>query len=724
MIILRKILMIICTLISTISYTKLSSDSVNTGKEMLGDATINSVDGDIEMSKAYEEFNKVTNNLSLLPINFVYDGVYYSGLSPLKFRRLEKKIKKEDNVLKVDFRLEKDDTLQIIVNMVFYNDYDAWEYTVHFNNPSSSKKSKVLEKVNAASMSFAGDNPVLKGILGDHQNQYEPYEYDLKTQKVNFTSTLGRATHVYFPYFNLEHDNGGVLIAIGWGGTWQADFIYDQNSKSTQFIGTATLGLKTYLKPKENVRTPLIAIVNYYDRDESKAMNKWRQWVIEHNLPRDNASTDEPVKPALGVSLAYDTGRPNSDGSISEGNDSWQRSLDTFYNNGLKADYRWVDAGWYFSPKKTTVVSDWWGTVGTWDLDTIKWPEGSFKESVDYASKHGTKTLLWFEPERVTHINDLVRNYGYKYEWALAENGNNNTYVNNLGNQDCLEWTLNSIIRTMELNGISLYREDFNLDPAPFWSIGDGYQGKNRRGITENLYMQGHYALFDRIIDYCAQNGKSTFIDSCASGGGRNDLETIRRSVPLLRSDSDRTTIELRLAMTTRLVRWLPYTSTASKESVEQLTTGVMDIYVLRASMLPFFRYGASFYFEQDTIDWETLRQGQREWEMMKDYFYSDFYVLTPYRSTTDSTVWTVFEYFDSNKNSGIIQAFRGATSQDRNYTISVKGVEADKYYTLTDLDGINSYNKVKGSMLIKGLPLVADKPRTAMTIYITPYNS
>ena len=678
----------------------------------------------LSMTKSYQEYLTLIANPENLPVNFVYDGVYYSGFSPLKFKQLKRTVTTEEGVIKTDFLLEKDDTLQVTVNTVFYEKYDAWDYTVHFTNPSPNKQSGVLERVNAINMDFVGTNPVLKGILGDHGNQYAPYEYDLTSRSVNFTSTAGRATHRYFPYFNLEHDNGGALIAIGWGGTWQADFVYNSETKTTNFNGIATLGLKTYLKPGENVRTPLIAVVNYYKRNEDEAMNKWRKWIVEHNLPRDTANTKAPVKPATCVAIMNDTGRPNSDGSISEGADSWKRSLETFYSHGLTANYRWVDAGWYISPYNQTVPSDWWGTVGTWKMDEIKWPSDTFNQSVKYAEEHGTKTFLWFEPERVTHLAGMESNFGYDKAWALSNQGENNAYLNNLGNKDCFKWTLNRILTTMEEKDIYLYREDFNIDPANFWAIGDGYEGENRIGITENLYVQGHYALFDGIIKYCAKKGKATFVDSCASGGGRNDLETIRRSVSFLRSDSDRTTIELRLAMTTRLVRWLPYTGAATKESVNQLTTGCMDIYVLRASMLPLFAYVASFYFEQDTIDWATLRQGQEEWLLLKDYFYSDFYVLTPYRSTTDSTVWTAFEYFDEQSDSGVVQAFRGANCDEGSFTVKFKGVNPDKYYSLTDLDGVNSYAKVKGSMLIKGLPVIANNPRTAITIYIKLLNN
>ena len=710
-----------CLLVLLLLFSFVLISCVDNGNNENNESSGNNSNNEVEMNEKYKNYNSIINNLSLLPVNFVYDGTYYSGLPSSKFTELERKVKNENGKTETYILLQKNDTLQVEVNTAYYHEHDAWEYTVHFRNPSLDQNSGILECLNAANIRFEGSNPVLKGILGDHANQYAPYEYDLTKEDVNFTSTLGRATHIYFPYFNLEHNNGGALIAIGWAGTWAADFKYDKNTNSTNFIGQATLGLKTYLKPGENIRTPLIAIVNYDERDEDKAMNKWRKWFVEYNLPRDNASSDEPVKPSTAFSLAYDTGKSFSDGSIAENYSTWKQSMDTYYDNGLSADFRWMDAGWYYSPYNSTVNSDWWGTVGSWKLDKVKWPNSSFVDSVEYANTHGTKTLLWFEPERVTHLDAMVGIHGYKREWVLSDSGNNNCYLNNLGIEECLEWTLNRIISVMDENNIALYREDFNVDPAIFWSIGDGYQGKNRIGITENLYIQGHYTLYDEIIAYCAQTNKCTYIDSCAAGGGRNDLETMRRAVPFLRSDSDRTTIELRLAMTTRLVRWLPFTGAPAKESSGQISTGNMDIYVLRASMLPSFRYSTAFYHEKDKIDWETLRQGQAEWNMIKKYFYSDFYVLTPQRNTTDNTVWTAYEYFDSETNSGVIQAFRGVENEQRSYIIKFKGIDPECYYSLTDLDGINSYNKIKGSKLLEGFPIIAEDPRTAITIYIKP---
>lgn len=681
--------------------------------------TVNTPNTETTMTKAQKEYESMISNLSSFPISFVYDGVYYQGLRRDKFIEISRTKTEEDGIITTDIVLNKDKALNVLINAVYYKGYEAWDYTVYFENPSENLNSGVVEKLNAVDIDVAGDNAVLKGILGDYTNQYAPYDYDLKQRDVTFTGTRGRATHDVFPYFNLENDEGGALFALGWGGTWNANFTFDQETKVTNFKGTGVNNLATYLKPGEKIRTPLVACVRYYERDEDVAMNGWRKWMVDCNLPRNSADSDEPVQPIRSVGFANDTGRPNSDGSISEGHDTWKRSLDAYLDGGLMADYRWVDAGWYFSPYKKTVPSDWWGTVGTWDLDTVKWPNNSFRESVDYAAEKGIKTFLWFEPERVTRLDGMVANYGYKREWVLSDHGNNNTFVNNLGNKECLQWTLGRILKVMEEQGIHLYREDFNLDPAIFWTIGDGYEGENRNGITENLYVQGHYALWDGIIEYCAENGKATFVDSCASGGGRNDLESMRRGVPFLRSDSDRTTIELRLAMTTRLVRWLPFTGASSSESGSQLAAGGYDMYTLRASMLPLFHFGTTFATDPDYVNWEALRQGQQEWLEFKKYFYKDFYVLTPYRSTTETKEWTAFEYFDAEDNSGVLQAFRGVNCDQSVYTIKVKGVDPDSYYKLTDLDGVNSLAKIKGSALIKGLPVRAANPRSAITIYI-----
>jgi hypothetical protein len=55
----------------------------------------------------------------------------------------------------------------------------------------------------------------------------------------------------------------------------------------------------------------------------------------------------------------------------------------------------------------------------------------------------------------------------------------------------------------------------------------------DRQGMTDNLHVQGYLAYWDAL----RRRRPNLVIDSCASGGRRNDLETMRRAVPLHPTD-------------------------------------------------------------------------------------------------------------------------------------------------------------------------------------------
>ena len=77
---------------------------------------------------------------------------------------------------------------------------------------------------------------------------------------------------------------------------------------------------------------------------------------------------------------------------------------------------------------------------------------------------------------------------------------------------------------------LDVFRQDFNMDPLDYWNAKDV---PGRTGMTQVKHVTGHLAFWDEL----RKRHPQLWIDSCASGGRRNDLETMRRSVPLLRSD-------------------------------------------------------------------------------------------------------------------------------------------------------------------------------------------
>jgi alpha-galactosidase len=667
--------------------------------------------------KEYENF--ITDGGAKLPVSFIYGGTFYDGFSGFT---LIKETKAEDGAKKsVILELaHPDGVLKATVEAAFYTGYGAYEWTVWFENVGGVN-SGILRNVCAADISFEGGSPRLKGILGDHGNQYKPYDTDLQNGAARFISERGRPTHENFSYFNLETDKGGAMIAIGWPGTWSAEFTAEDGGAN--FKGAGNVGFSSYLKAGEKVRTPLMAFVRYYERDEDKAANLWRRWYTECNLPFEDATQESRLSPFNTAYFASDTGRPNSDGSISEGYDTWARTANKLKAENIDYNYWWIDAGWYVDSNGRSLVTD-WTTTGTWELDKTKWPSDTLRQATDTLKEDGIKTLMWFEPERirVSDLKLLTDIYGYQPEWLLPS-GESGQFLTGYNNPDCVEWTFQRITKVMAENGIDMYREDFNLDPYKGWLAGDGLEGDNRNGITENLHVQGHLRLWDKIIAFCAENGKSTFIDSCASGGGRNDLESMRRAVPVLRSDSDRTTISLRLSMTTALVKWLPFTGMmAGERSWELDINALFDTYSMRGSYLPTLAINSEF--NNAAVPYSVLRNSLSEWKQVSPYLLKDFYTLTPWQNGVDTSHWTAYMYFDAAQEKGVLQAFRPLNATELSYKVKFKGVNEDKFYKLTDPDGLNGVNVVSGAKLLAGLDLFLATPRSSSVLFIESVNA
>ena len=636
--------------------------------------------------QATKQYQELLKDLASLPFSFTYNQTQYRGFSDQIFVKQNVSTTCKNGKETQTVTLSLAEELSITLVLSHYASHGVTEWTVWFENPSDHN-SEILEDPKVE-LILSGEHPVLKGILGDHLNQYSPYSIELCDNLVEFSSDRGRSTHMNFPYFNVEHGNGGTMLAIGWAGTWTARFEADEDQ--TRYTASSVNGLKTYLKPGEKIRTALFVMAPYTVRSERYATNFWRNWFVEHNLPKADA-TGAMLTPFSTCCLASDTGLPNSDGSISERYDTWKPSLDKMIAEDVKVDFRWFDAGWYVCPDGSSAepfVSghDWWHTIGTWELDPRKWPDKTFLESTDYARENGMKTLVWFEPERVTDPENLAKHYGYRLEWAIRMEGER-TISNNIGDPECLAWTTERICKMLRENKVEMYREDNNCDAAKLWAHLDSLEGADRRGITECKFIYGHYKMWDDIIACTLSWGGCGFVDSCAGGGGRNDLESMRRGIPLLRSDSDRTTTALRLSMTTSFNKWIPFCGANTKEKLSELApTGVSDPYVWRASYLPSLNVDSQFVQDPDQ-DFDMLRFGLKEWKTVAPYMLKDFYTLTPWHKEKDVSDFTAFAYVDPEADRGVLLAFRQERCKRDTLTIRLPFMQSGERWQLTDAD-------------------------------------
>jgi alpha-galactosidase len=193
--------------------------------------------------------------------------------------------------------------------------------------------------------------------------------------------------------------------------------------------------------------------------------------------------------------------------------------------------------------------------------------------------------------------------------------------------------------------------------------------------------------MWDEIIACTAGYGGCAFVDSCASGGGRNDLESLRRGIPLLRSDYDRTSTGIRLSMTTAFNRWVPFCGANNKEKLNQLSpTGVLDPYVWRASYLPVLNVDSQFAQDPEQ-DFGLLRWGLREWKQVSAYLLEDFYVLTPWHTEKDVFGFTAYAFYAPGSSSGVLLAFRQEKCGEDTLSVSLPFTADGRRYALKDQD-------------------------------------
>ncbi|MBP6506228.1 MAG: alpha-galactosidase [Opitutaceae bacterium] len=561
--------------------------------------------------------------------------------------------------------------------------FPAVEWTGYFRNPGSVR-TPLLEGIQAIDVqlrrSQAGEF-VLRGITGDdcRADSYQPYEHVLAT---NSTRTIapprGKPSEVVFPYFNLSEPGGGMMMAVGWPGQWAASFTRDAADGLRIVAGQELTHLR--LEPGEEIRTPLIALLFWRGADVERAQNIWRRWMLADNLPRPGG---QPLRPMYNFcSGGYFEGLKVSEASEKE-------FIDVLEREGIKLDYWWMDAGWYPCPK-------WWN-VGTWEPDAARFPNG-LKAVSDYVHGRGTKLIVWFEPERATDGSWLAQNHP---EWLIGGK------LFNFGDPAARQWMTDHVDQLITEQGIDLYRQDFNMSPLESWRTNDA---PDRQGITENLHVQGYLAYWDEL----RRRHPDMLIDSCAGGGRRNDLETLRRAVPLLRSDYQAFDGNPAYALgnqchTYGLSSWIPFYGQGVYANPSHY------VYSVRSHMSPSFCICIDV--RKPGIDWDLYRRLVAEWRQVADCFLGDYYPLTPYSLSEAS--WIAWQFARPEADSGMVQAFRRAECPDESVWLKLRGLDRSGVYLVANLDEPGTTELTGQELSETGLRVVIkDQPGAAVITY------
>jgi alpha-galactosidase len=622
-----------------------------------------------------------------MPFSFVYDGQTSDGLMTAWTKKAQSK---KLDAARTQYTITLTDPksgLEVRCVAVDCNDFPAIEWTVYFKN-TGTKNTPILKDIEGLDtvfqQAYAGQF-VLNGIKGDWcvAESYQPYRLELAAnfiKKFGLPADSGKSCDGPdgWPYYNLQMSGGGVIIAIGWPGQWASSFERDSSTGLRIRAGQEVTHL--FLKPAEEIRTPLIAMVFWQGTDIVAAQNLWRRWYMAHNMPRVNGRCPEPMI-SIGPS-----------GLCEQNEENCRKATDIIINDS-KLTALWIDAGWYPCDQGPYKAEWRWLNTGTWTPDSKRLPNG-FREFSDKLHAKGKKFILWFEPERVGDPNSwLSKNHP---EWLLP--GESHGSLLDEGNPVALRWLIDHVDGMIKSQGIDWYREDMNGGgPRPCWRKNDT---PDRQGMTENLYVQGHLAFWDEL----RRRNPGLFIDSCASGGRRNDIETMRRAVPLCRTDfweKSRKNAMATQSQTLSLASWLPYYGNA----------GFFDEPFMMRS-----------YYAPSMAPWDGphvagSKKAYEECSLVAALMLGDYYPLTPYSLQPDQ--WTAWQFNRPEEGDGVVQAFRRPESPVESARYKLRGLDGAGKYAVKNLDQPGIAEITGLELMENGLEIVLkNEPDSALIVY------
>lgn len=582
-----------------------------------------------------------------IPLFFTLGGRKIRGIPP-EFKPRVTHYTPDCNLMQTIITGENEQGLAIRAECTQYRDYPVVEWLAYLCNTGTAD-TPVLSDIQIFCAELRGENPVVIHGNGDtcKEDGYEFVTQPLR-EKLTLAPVDGTPCNGAFPYLRLLFNDYGINLVIGWPAQWQA--VVEPTQQGVFFsAGQQHTGM--YLKPGETVRTPRVTLMGFTG-GQQRGRNLWRRWYFAHILPREDG---QPLPPKLCLHTFGVDGKPEFTGITEENQIA---GIDAYIRRDMKPDIWWIDAGWY------PCLFD-WPQTGTWIPNPDRLPRG-FGPIGKKCEENGIRLLLWFEPERVRPGTWLDRE---RPQWLLHRRDETGCDARdrllNLGDPSCCDWLIDHIDGMIKEGHIGVYRQDFNFPPLEYWRQNEG---PGRVGYLENAHVQGYLRYWDELL----RRNPGLWIDSCASGGRRNDLETMRRAVPLHYTDVGYGNHPIKQKQHRAMFEWIPYfrahtMSWDNEEGTYENGGKPVDRYAYHCALAP----AITSMIEYDDSDalFALGRALHPIWrEAAKLMLSGDYYPLTECRKS--SRDYYAMQFDDPASRRGFIQAVRNTQAEEDELTV------------------------------------------------------
>ena len=575
-----------------------------------------------------------------------------------------------------------------------FSDYPAIEWVLHFSN-TSAKNTPLIESAAVVDQAFTaggkGDFILHKSMGSDvRKDDFRPIDEQLSIGKVTeIVQTRGRSSdYSAFPFFNIEMPgSSGMIAAVGWSGSWYANV--KAVDEKTVSLASGMGKMRITLYPQEEMRTPRICLFFWKHEDRMVGHNQFRRFILAHYSRKINGEV--PLAP---LCSGFDGDDPEPCGVTECMSEAFLVAMIKRQQQfRMLPEVFWLDAGWYALDTEGE-DGTWLHNVGNWSVDKNRYPNG-LRPVADAAHDVNAKFMVWFEPERVRPGSEMGRAHP---EWLL-QIPERESRVFNLGNPDALKWVTDHVTDFMKKEGIDYYRQDCNIDPLLYWNANDK---PDRIGMTQIKHIEGLYAFWDSLL----VRFPDLLIDNCASGGRRIDLETTKRSLPLLVSDYEYTQSEGKQCHNYAINFYLP---------VHGTIVFAADAYSFRSAL----NATLGMFWEitgKNSPPIPLIQQCIADFKVLRPYFYGDYYPLTPVSDYLRNDVWLAYQMDRPQQNDGIILAFRRPDCPDDSVRVRLSGLEKEAVYDLF-FEDYGLHIQKQGKELAGGIDLFSPTRQSSLLI-------
>ncbi len=501
----------------------------------------------------------------------------------------------------------------------------------------------------------------------------------------SYAASGGLSSENNAPFFNVHKNGKGYIFAIGWSGQWNCEI-----ERTKEDITFKSKIENTYFRvmPGEKFRTSSVVILPY-EGDVTASQNKWRRLVKEHFSLIGTKGRDAYGPLCAGIWGGMSTA-------------SVLDRIEKIKNNHLPFEYVWMDAGWYGGstlPTPDEFGGDWPQHVGDWRVSPYIHPNG-LKDVSKAVHDAGMKFLLWFEPERAVRTTPIALEHPEYF--ILGDTNNVRDGLLNLGNESAWKYCFDTLSNYIDALKIDCYRQDFNFSKIDLRSN----DREDRQGISEIKHINGLYKLWDALLE----KFPNLIIDNCAGGGRRIDIETLRRSMPLWRSDYQcKANYDIEASQCHHMTfnTWMPYSGTGTGRGYDEYR--MRSAYDASMTVNHSFSERESFCDTKDKIDF--IKKYTEEYVKVRPYFSEDFYPLTDFSDKVDA--WCAVQFDRPSEKDGIVQIFRRENSPYETANFTLGGINETCKYLFTDIDG-GEFTVSGKELTEEGLKISIPNKRTA----------